>query len=251
MKSRIFRISSYLAMFSASLSLAMLFSGCSHDMLYGTRLPLSETFHPLDRNPPPLQGKIIDHRYYAPNNVFSCQADDFGEGRYISQDTLFENHACVAFYSSTANFKKAEILFSPALENKRFDREDLHDAFTNFGIGILKDVDNAQDIEILQEEMIEDNMLFVAVSIGKMSVLRICGQYPSSTRGYLVFKNKDKLILLSNQEVTLPGNKHTPQEHVEKLKQDILEFSKTFEYGSSAAQPVEKTKPQGVTHIMW
>ena len=59
----------------------------------------------------------------------------------------------------------------------------------------------------------------------------------SSTRGHLIFQDKDKLVVLSNQKVTLPGQKHTPKKHVEKLKADILEFRKTFEFGSIPTFP--------------
>lgn len=202
-------------------------------------LPRSEIFPPEDGKLVPLQGKIVDGHYYAPKNVFSCQADDFGQGTYLTQDVLLEQAACVGFYSSRAHFKKAEIMFMPGLEKKTLNQEDLKDAFESFGIGILKTVDNAQGIEILNEEMIND-MFFAAISVEKMSVLKSSnGKYMSSTRGYLIFQDKDKLIVLSNQKVTLPGQKHTPKQHIEKLKQDILNFRKTFEFGAIPVTSIE------------
>ncbi|MGH2611744.1 MAG: hypothetical protein ACRDFB_01690, partial [Rhabdochlamydiaceae bacterium] len=163
-------------------------------------LPRSEIFPPEDGKPVSLQGKILNGRYYAPKNVFSCQADDFGEGAYLAQDGLLEQAACVGFYSSIANFKKAEVMFMPGLEKKSLERKALKDAFDGFGIGILKTVDNAQGIEVLTEEMVGDTLFFSAISVEKMSVLKAPnGKYMSSTRGYLVFQDKDKLIVLSNQ----------------------------------------------------
>lgn len=57
------------------------------------------------------------------------------------------------------------------------------------------------------------------------------GQYVPFTRGYLIFQDKDKLAVLSNQIVIVPGQRHEPEKHVERLKRDILEFRKTFEFG--------------------
>ncbi len=203
-----------------------------------TELPRSEIFPPEDGKLPPLQGKIIDGRYYAPKNVFSCRAYDFREGAYTAQDGLLEQAACVGFYNAVADFKKAEVLFMPGIEKKTLDEKALKDAFEGFGIGILKTVDNAQGIEVLKEEMMAGNMFFAAISVEKMSVLKASnGRYMSSTRGYLIFQDKDKLVVLSNQEVTLPGKKHTPKKHVEKLKNDILEFRKTFEFGLIPISP--------------
>jgi hypothetical protein len=143
--------------------------------------------------------------------------------------------ACVGFYSFYGNFKKAEVFFIPTVR-KDLDREALKDAFDRFGLGILKTVDDAQGVVILKEEIVENNILFIAISIGKTSFLRAPNkEYMSSTRGYLIFQEDDKLVMLSNQEVTLPWEKHTPKMHVEKLKRDILEFRKTFEFGSIPA----------------
>ena len=91
----------------------------------------------------------------------------------------------------------------------------------------------AQGIKVIKEEMLEDDLFFAAISIDKMSVLKVNRHYVPSTRGYLIFQNKDKLAVLSNQLVTLPRQKHEPEKHVEKLKQEILEFKKTFEFGPS------------------
>lgn len=203
-------------------------------------LPRSEIFPPEDGQLIPLQGKIVNGRYYAPQNVFSCQADDFGEGEYLAQDVLWEDSACVGFYSPRANFKKAEIALIPGLEKESLDKKALKHAFDGFGIEILKVVDNAQGIEILNEEMI-DGMFFAAISVEKMSVLKTPdGEHASSTRGYLVFQDMDKLVVLSNQKVTLPGQNHAPKQHIEYLKQEILNFRKTFEFGSIPIPFIEK-----------
>jgi hypothetical protein len=152
-----------------------------------TKLRRSEIFPPEDGKLIPLQGKIVRGRYYAPKNVFSCQADDFGQGAYLAQDVLLEQAASVAFYSPIASFKNVEVLFMPGLEKKSLEREALKDAFDVVGIGILKTVDNAQGIEILTEEMVGNALFFSAISVEKMSVLKARnGEYMSSTRGYSV-----------------------------------------------------------------
>jgi hypothetical protein len=209
-------------------------------------LPRSEVFPPEDGMPVLLKGKIINRRYYAPKNVFSCAAHDFGEGQYLVQDSLRERIATVGFYNSIANFKKAELLFIPELEKKKLGQKAFKDAFNYFGIEILKTVDHAQGIEILREEMVAENMFFVAISVEKMSVLRTSmGEYMSSTRGYLVFQDKDKLVILSNQETTFPGEEHTPKKHIEKLKKDILSFRKTFEFGRIPESVIQKAEMTG------
>ena len=188
-----------------------------------------EIFSPHGRKHP-LQGKIDLGRYYSPKNIFSCRANDFGRDDYIVQDVLMEEFTCVGFYNSQADFIKAEVLFTPTLENRILDKSDLKDAFESFGIGILKEVDHAQGIEILKEEMIDEATFFAAISVERMAVLIASnGKYMSSTRGYLIFQEGDKLVLLSNQKVTIPGQKHDPKTHIEMLKKDLLEFRKTFE----------------------
>lgn len=180
---------------------------------------------------PPTQGEIKEGRYFSPNNVFSCDAFDFGEGRYLLQDCIGEKFACVAFYNSDACFKKAEILFPPRIDREDMNKIDRRDIFNRFGINILKEVDNALDVKILYEEDLEE-AYFVAISIRKMSVLKsACGKYLSSTRGYLVFEDNDTVALLSNQITTLPGQKHMPKYHIEKLKREILEFRESFKFG--------------------
>lgn len=210
-------------------------------------LPRSAIFPPEDGNLLPLDGKILNGRYYAPQNVFSCQAEDFGSGKYIAQDGLLEQAACVGFYGPTGTSKKAEVMFLPGLEKKALDGKALKDAFDCFGIGILKTVDNAQGIEVLREEMIE-GMFFASIFIEKMAVLKTHDEkYISSTRGYLIFQDKDKLIVLSNQTAILPGQKHTAKQHIEKLKQNILDFRKTFEFGSIPASCISIEKKEGET----
>lgn len=201
-----------------------------------TSLPRSEIFPPENGVLPELQGKIIDGRYYSPKNIFSCRANDFGQGKYISQDGLFfenfENAVSVGFYNSKGNFQKVEIILTGM--EKKFSNEELKKFFDDFGIDILKTVDNAKDIEILEEEILGGKSLFVAISIKKMSVLKSKdGRYMSSTRGYLAFQENDKLVLLSNQEVTPPGRKHFPRRNINKLKKELLEFRNTFEFGST------------------
>jgi hypothetical protein len=208
-------------------------------------LPRNEIFPPADGKIPPLQGKITEARYHAPRDVFSCQAYDFGEGNYTAQDGLLEQAACVGFYNALSDFKKAEILFFPGLEKKTWGEKELKGAFERFGIGILKSVDTAQGINVLKEEMLGDNMFFAAISVEKMSVLKSPnGQHVPSTRGYLIFQDKDKLAVLSNQLVTLPGQRHEPKKHVERLKREILEFRKTFEFGAIPESVIEKIKSE-------
>lgn len=188
-------------------------------------------FSPEEENP--INGKIIAGRYYAPENIFSCEADDFGQGKYISQDVVDNSFAVVAFYNSTGDFKKAEILNIPAPSKQGFDLKwHLMRAFDDLGIGVLKKVDNAQGIAILQEEMIEDNALFVAISVEKNSFLKTAeGRYLPATRGYLIFYEKNRLVVLSNQHATISEN-HMPEKHIENLRRDILNFRKTFEFNS-------------------
>lgn len=223
------------------LFLSATFAEINQKQEHPKEFPRSEIFPPEDGELRPLQGKIVNGRYYAPKNIFSCQACDFSEGRYTAQDGLLDQIACVGFYNSLADFKKAEVIFMSWLEKKNLDEQALKDAFNRFGIGILKTVDDAQGIEILKEEMLGDNMFFAAISIDKMSVLAAPGgQYMASTRGYLIFQGKDKLAILSNQLVTLPGQRHTPKKHIEKLKKDILEFRKAFEFGLIPASSIEQ-----------
>ncbi len=195
-------------------------------------LPRDEVFPPRDGKIPPLHGKIVNGRYYSPENIFSCQAEDYGERKYVSQDALSPVSVSVAFYGPIYNFKKAEVIFMPGTEDKQINEVGLKDFFEHLGIGILEKVDNAQGIKVLEEELLEGDTLFAAISVDKISFLRHpSGKYMCSTRAYLVFQDKDKIVILSNQEVTLPGEKHTPEKHIERLKTEILDFRKTFEFG--------------------
>ena len=147
---------------------------------------------------------------------------------------------------ATAGFKKAEVIFVPQLANQIWDQKKLKSGFDGFGIGMLKDIDHAEGIVVLKEEMIGDKLFFAAVSVEKKERLRAPdGTHPPATLGYLAFQAEDKFVLLSNQIVTLPGQKHTPEAHIEKLKQEIVEFSKTFEFGPTPAPPIEKPAPAG------
>jgi hypothetical protein len=197
-----------------------------------TELSQPAIFPPQDGKYPPLQGKIADKRYYAPKNVFSCQAYDFGKETYIAQDVLLEQMACVSFYNAVGDFQQAMVIFMPGIEEKNLDEKALQHAFEAFGIGILKTVDQAQGIKVLQEEMMSGNMFFAAISVEKTSVLKAAnGRHMSSTRGYLVFQDKDKLVVLITQKVTPLNQQHTPEKHIDKLTNDVLEFKKTFKFG--------------------
>jgi hypothetical protein len=181
----------------------------------------------------PFRGKIVAGRYHAPKDIFSCRAYDFDEGSYTAQDSVHEHTIYIGFFNILSDFKEATITFMPELENQTLGKEELRKAFKDAGITFLKTVDKAQGIEILKEEMVEDNMFFAAVSVEKTPlVISPEGDYMASTRGYLIFQIKDKLVILINQRVTPPGHKHNPKWHIEKLKQDILEFRKTFEFSS-------------------
>lgn len=179
-----------------------------------------------------IKGKIINGRYFSPKNVFSCRAYDFGEGTYISQDSIRVCSACVGFYDSKSNNIKAEVMFTPQLKENKLDHTALKDAFNRFGINLLEIIDHAEGIEILKEEMINNEMFIAFISINKMAVLQDTnGKHPPATRGYLIFQADDKLVVLSNQYVTEPGSAHKPRSHIEKLKKEILDFKKTFEFG--------------------
>lgn len=205
------------------------------------KLAASEMFSFEDGKVCLLKGWISKGRYNSPENVFSCRADDFGRGTYVAQDTLTDQFACVAFYNSIGDFKKAEVMFLPGFEEKNLSPKAIRVAFDSFVIGILKEVDNAQGIEILKEEELENNVLFMAISIEKMSVLTdLNGRYLSCTRGYLVYQNKDKMVILSSQDVTLYGQEHIPKKHIENLKKSVLGFRDTFEFGSIPKLSIEK-----------
>jgi len=191
----------------------------------------------------PLEGKIINGRYHAPQGVFSCHADDFGEGEHIAQDTLLEHSAYAGFYSSEGNFKRVEVAFIPMLGEKVVNKNALQKAIENTPL-ILKTVEHPQGVKNVHEEMIDD-MLFEVISIEKLPSLKTPnGEYMPTTRGHLVFKEKDKLVMLTNQIVTLPGQEHTPKQHIEILKQDILKFRKTFEFGPIPVSASREKKEQ-------
>ena len=46
-------------------------------------------------------------------------------------------------------------------------------------------------------------------------------------RGYLVFLEKGKVVILSNQ-IAVPIEHHKSLQNIENLRKDILEFRKTF-----------------------
>lgn len=201
----------------------------------------SEVFSP--DNPMPLKGEIINGRYYSQNNFFSCEAVDFGQEKYISQDSTDDDFACVAFYDKDANFRQAEVIALSGADKKKYDKGRLRDFFNRLGIGILEKVDYAKGIEILKEEMIGEDMLFVAVSVKKTAVLRSeNGEFLSATRGYLVLLENEKMALLCSQRVTPPGGVHTPRKHIEKLKSEVLSFRRSFDFNLSQPTKMQGTK---------
>ncbi|MBS0622671.1 MAG: hypothetical protein JSR80_06920 [Verrucomicrobia bacterium] len=85
--------------------------------------------------------------------------------------------------------------------------------------------------------MIGDTTLFVLISIERTGLFKqIWGEYVPSTRGYLLFQEHDKLVILSQIEPTMPGERHTPGKHKEKLKSELLKFRETFDFNPSIAR---------------
>lgn len=153
----------------------------------------------------------------------------------------------IGFYSSSGDFRKADVGVFPFELKTPPDREMLERAFQGFGIRILEVVDNAIGIEVLQEDFIDDCLLFVAISIDRMSVLKHqSGAYMPATRGYLLFHAGNKLVILCNQRPTLPGELHKPLRHVDLLKQDLLRFKESFECGIATSKgPAEDVVASG------
>lgn len=193
-----------------------------------------ETFPPKDGIIKPLKGNIIEGRYFSPKQFFSCKAFDFGHGYYTAQDLLNNDVAIVAFYDCSGSFKKIEIFNFPQIKDKTFN---LKMAFETFGISILKEVDHAEGIEILKEESNIEEGLFVVISIKKMSVLKSeNGKNIEAVRGYLIYQENEKLIMISNQIISSSQEKHILQNNIEELKNGVLEFRKSlkFDYKKSA-----------------
>ncbi|MBS0622195.1 MAG: hypothetical protein JSR80_04465 [Verrucomicrobia bacterium] len=194
---------------------------------------------------PPLAGKVVEGRYYAPNNMFSCQFNALGEEKYKAGDefldkkavaTMFPDQAgdgdwgivSAIFFDAVGNYKRADVF---DLGWEKLDGKVLKEAFEAFGIEALEAFEEAKGIERLSEEMIGDEMFFVALSIKNTGLLKeFYGRDMPSTRGYLVFQDGDKLILLVNQRVTLTGKSQAPGQHEEDLKNELLNFKKTFEF---------------------
>jgi|GEM_PF-6906809 hypothetical protein len=192
----------------------------------------NEVFLQSDEKSISLFGKLNSGRYFSSGEVFSCSAVDFGRGKYVMQDFSDEHAICVAFYNGAGSFVKAEILIIPGIKNRALGKDDFKGVFDDFAMGILKTVDHAKDVVILKEEMLgAEHALFMAVSVRKMTFLKSsCGKYMPATRGYLVYQENDKFVILSNQIPTLPGQKHIPRNHLPKLKEELLEFKKTCEF---------------------
>ena len=188
-----------------------------------------EYFRP-DR-PNPLKGKIVEGRYYSPENIFSCMANNFGQGRYIAQDGIDDLFAAVAFYSPKADFNKVEVFNYPKMD-KAFEKEDLRYIFDTLVQTILKETDDAQGVEILDEEYFEFekyNALFIAISVKRLSYLRDeFGNFFQATRGHLIFKEGDKIVVMTHHITTPLQEIHTPLKHLPSLKKNILEFRNSF-----------------------
>jgi len=179
----------------------------------------------------PLVGAIIDRTYYSPQNIFSCRADTFGQGKYIVQDGIGEYFAAVAFYSSEANFNKAEVL-NYTHDDRFFMIEDLKQVFDDVVIKTLEDVDHAEGIKVLEEEFLQFgryNALWVAVSVQKNEFLRdAIGRFIPATRGHLIFKDKGFVVILTNQIVSPLSEIYQPTKHKQGLKKDLLHFRECF-----------------------
>jgi len=189
---------------------------------------VSDVFPPPDGSIPPLQGKIVEGRYYSPRHGFSFAADNFGQDTYVAQDGATDEWAAVGFYSQHGNFKRVEVVVVPKFKELILDEADLRRGFESFGVNILRKVDHAEGIEILHEEMLGEDTFFVAISVDRMSVLRFRDRHIPSTRGYLLFQEGNRLVVLCHQIVTLPWEQHTPKHHISKLKEGVLDFRKTF-----------------------
>ncbi|MBS0621483.1 MAG: hypothetical protein JSR80_00780 [Verrucomicrobia bacterium] len=213
---------------------------------------------------PPLEGKVVGERYYAPNNMFSCQFNAIGEEKYKAGDAFLDKKAIATmfpdqagdgdwgivsaiFADSAGNYKRADIY---DLGWEQLDEKALKEAFEACGIETLEMFEEAKGIERLSEEMIGDDMFFVALSIKNTGLLKgFYGRDMPLTRGYLVFQHDDKLILLVNQRVTLTGKSQPPGQHEEDLKNELLEFKKTFEFDLvPAIGCVEKADTTEVSH---
>lgn len=185
-----------------------------------------------------LFGKIVKGRYYSPDKLFSCKANDFGEGQYISQDGFTDNTVSLGFYNSDGDFQRAEMIIL-ANDKRVLNNQELETFFYDLGIGILETVDDAKGIEILQKEVINENILFFALSIQSTCYFHSL----PLTRGYLAFQEKDKLVLLCSQLVTMPGESHKPELHIQKLKEDLFAFKDTFEFDLTSVPDENEETP--------
>lgn len=201
---------------------------------------------------PRCQGSIIGDRYYAPYGLFSCKAEnfgeDFGEGQYIVQDLLKFNPsrfpfyssmrlisydtALVAFYNLSRRYKKAQVFFLHDVDVETINMKTvfLEDAFNCLCFKVIKEL-TLGGTEILRKEMISDRMLFVALSEkNRKDLVDSKGNFQSATQGYLVFLRQDMVVVLYNQYVTVAGERHQPQEYVEELQKELLEFKETLQF---------------------
>lgn len=179
-----------------------------------------------------LNGQVIEGKYHSSKNVFSCDTSVFGKKYTASQDRLDEDCAAAAFYDE-GNFNKIEIIKSPGIEKRDTSKEILKGAFDCFVIGILNEVDHAEGINILSEEVLEIEgcqVLFVAISVKKTDFSKKDGQNFELTRGHLIYVEKDKVVVLSNQIASLQPSKEDHKNKIALLKEEILRFMKSVSF---------------------
>lgn len=181
------------------------------------------------KNPFKLHGHISENQYYSEKNLFSCQVQDFGRGSYIANDITLDDMSGVIFYHPSGHFKKAEVISMPVIKTKSLNKEDLQQAFETFGVGLIKAVDQAKGIQILQQKILSNGALFSLLSVDSIRSLKEFNVIPiPAIIAYLIYKEQDKLIILSYQKAT-PFNENPPTEVLtETMKQDILAFKETF-----------------------
>lgn len=181
-----------------------------------------------------FRGEILNGRYNAPDNIFSCKADSFGEDDYLIYEWLDGDCARVGFYSPAGDYKLASIVFIPGLEEKKSDPKAISGASERFKIKVFNFEEDCEGMTLLTNEMIGDEMHFLSVSFDKVPLLGKPGKYVSATKAYLVFLDKDYYVLLSNQKTRDPRRLYTPKMHVNRLKKELIAFKKSFQFSSTS-----------------